>query len=61
MGYKKYYTPRPLSKLPECPLSEFMIRKLVSEGKIPHIKVSDRKYLIEYATFVKWLESAPIK
>ena len=38
-------------------LTEYMIRKLIAEKKLPHIKVSNRKYLIEYGTFLTWIES----
>ncbi len=52
---RRYLRVRQLAKDPDCPLSENTLRKYISEGKLPHIKVTDRKYLIEYNTFFQWL------
>lgn len=55
MSEQEYLTVRQLAK--KGILTEYMIRKLIAENKLPHIKVTNRKYLIEYNTFVKWLDS----
>lgn len=56
MNNKRYLTVRELAKDADCPLSEYMIRRLIDEGKLPHIKAG-HKYLIDRVAFVEWLQS----
>lgn len=36
---------RTLSRKPECPLAEGALRKLVSEGRVPSLKIGKKSYL----------------
>ena len=56
MSEKRYYSIRELAKEKDCPLSQYMIRKLIDEGKLPHVSVG-RKYLIDKQAVAEWLNA----
>lgn len=56
MEEKRYFTVREMVKEKDCPLSEFMLRKLIDEKKLPHIKAG-KKFIIDKERFAEWVQN----
>ena len=56
MEEKRYFTVREMVKEKDWPFSEFMLRKLIDEKKLPHIKAG-KKFIIDKERFAEWLNS----
>lgn len=55
LAEKRYQTIRQFVKSVDCPLSEYALRKLIDEKKLPVIQTG-RKYLIDTQNFRAWFK-----
>jgi|GEM_PF-5808641 len=51
-----FLTIRQTAKQPECPVTEFRLRCMVAEGKVPGVRVGNR-FLVDLDALVKLLRA----
>lgn len=56
----KLYTVREAAKQPECPFSERHLRRLISKGHCPGVRIGNR-FMIELETLDEWVRKEALK